>query len=476
MITYGNKSTIKNAFLVAFICSAIPFNSSHSAVHLSTTETGSAIIVPFYTVSNQMNTLLSLNNTTGDNKAVKIHFKEAKNGDLLASFNVYLTGYDMWTMGMGQVPSINGARMRMVSNDESCTVGFPNNQDIAMSNDWLWENGIIEIIEMGTVDPTEAPLVHRNCELIDQMWQTDQVWANNNEDQMSAASGGLHAEVTLMDIEQGHSANIPIIHMNNFLGNDNIQHTAAGEPTPNLSSGSKESLVMIDGQAIATTWPTGYEAVSALLMHNTLRNEYNLDPIVAAKTDWIVSFPTMSYHLSNPNTIKPFRSNNMNDVWFPYFYSHNISIFNRSGFETYFSCGLGTCPPIPTDTVQHTVVNFVTQAAENYYQHPINPLLTNASANNTQIIVVPNGYSGYSHEFENGTIRITLDPNHGYTVANDRGTESSDSNIRHEYYGLPVVGFTYSSFTNAAAQPGLLAQYAFLREHFGHQKVIVNPE
>ncbi len=359
----------------------------------------------------------------------------------------------------------------MVSNDESCTVGFPNNEDIAIDEDWLWENGTIEIIEMGTVDPTEAPLVHRNCEMIKQMWQSGEVWANNSKNQMTAATGGLHAEVTLMDVEQGHSANIPIIHMDGFYGEDNIQHTAAGDETPDLSTGTKDSLLIVDGQAINTTWPTGYEAVSALLMKSTLNNEFNLDQAVAAQTEFIASFPTAHYHLNNESSQLPFSvsPNNSGYFKFPHYYSHNIAYFNRESELDLFQCIVGLCPPIPTDLIKGSVVNFIAKNPSNEREE-YQSILTSNQSENTIDFYTPFG------AFDNGKFLLNLGSEVNQSIVNDRGNQTNNALIMHEYHGLPVVGFTYTKFTNANAQPGLLAQYAFVREHFGEQHIEIGEQ
>ena len=453
--------------LTATLLFALCLTNSQAAVHLSSDKTGSAIIVPFYTVSNQMNTLLSLNNTTDDNKAIKIHIKEAKSGDLLASFNVYLTAQDMWTMGMGQVPSIDGGRIRMVSNDQSCTIGFPNNEDIPVDEDWLWEHGTIEIIEMGTVGDIEAwQTMENDCEAIVGYWNDSQMWANNSEDQLSAATGGLHAEVTLMDVEQGHSANIPIIHMNGFYGEDNIQHTAAGDETPDLSTGTKDSLVIVDGQAINTTWPTGYEAVSALLMKSTLTNEFNIEPEVAARTEWIISLPTLIYHKNNTQSKLPFDFKFSDIFWFPHSLGNTV-YFDREGVGQPSTCGL--CDPVPPyEVVNHAVNNFWF-LSNRYHENPYPTLSSELSSNlkrfKVDLYTDPQTLSG--------KVNLNLIQGNGANQENNRGRDSSNPNNMHAFYGLPVVGFSYTKFANANAQPGLLAQYAFVRKHFGEKKVVI---
>ncbi|WP_154223708.1 hypothetical protein [Marinicella rhabdoformis] len=441
---------------------------AHSAVHLSPTDTGSAIIVPFYTVANQMNTLLTLNNTKDETKAVKIHIKEAAQGAVVASFNVYLTPQDMWTFGMGS----DNRKLKMISNDASCALGFPNNQTISPENNWLWTNGIIEIIEMGVVNEVE-PLNPDNlsCAAVSALWESGGQWFLDNESAMLPATGGLHAEVTLMDVEQGHSANIPVIHMGGFYGEDKIQHTAAGLDIPNLASGTHNSMVIHNGELIETTWPTGYEAISALLMKSTLTNEFNSEPEVLAQTELVISIPTLFYHLNSQDTVAPF--DRAQAFWFPYLY-RNISFFDRGGTERKGTCP--RCDPPPPENLRHSVNNF------RLLYHDMGDLyfssLLSATSDIAPDINAANELWLWEQDYvaantTNGKISFNLSRSTGPRSENDRGRDSTNSSIMHLYIGLPVVGFTYTKFTNANAQPGLLAQYAFVREHFGEKKIIL---
>lgn len=436
--------------------------AASAAVHISPNKTGQAIIVPFYTVSNQMNTLLSLNNTRDETKAIKIHIKEANQGQAVASFNVYLAPQDMWTMGMGQF----GGEFKMISFDSSCTTGFMNNQAIQTEDDWLWENGTIEIIEMGVVDTHEIfNLGPINCETLSAYWQDGGTWADDSEAHIRPATIGLHAEVTLMDVEQGHAANIPVIHLDGFYGDDDIQHTAAGADAPNLDSGTHDSLVMYDGEAITTRWPTGYEAVSALLMKNTLSNEYNLEPGVLAKTDWIISLPTLHYHLNNPSSNKPFKVSE-DGVWIPGQYDYSLLYFDREGNGSTYFCPV-ICTPVPPGMINHSVTNF---ALINSFPTTVTPLLTNLGSENTQPLSVLDYFYPPNTE-QNGKLIFSLREDGGHTIPNDRGKSTHSDNLTHTYHGLPVAGFTYTQFTNSVAQPDLLAQYAFVRKHFGRKRI-----
>ena len=82
------------------------------AVNLAPEGLGQALIYPYYTVRNgangfAYNTLLSVVNTTGSAKAVKVRFLEGKNSKEVLDFNLYLSHNDVWTAGV--IPTADGA-------------------------------------------------------------------------------------------------------------------------------------------------------------------------------------------------------------------------------------------------------------------------------------------------------------------------------------------------------------------------------
>ncbi len=455
--------------LGCLLLSAVTSTQVKSAVHISSDDTGQAIIVPFFTVSNQMATYVSLDNSSSDIKAVKVHIKEAQQGATITSFNIYLRPNDMWVMAM-----INGLLgPHIISPDESCSLGDFYYHYTPTQEGWLWENGIIEVFEMGVIEATDGiDANHIDCEALSDMWEDGGTWANDSETHFSPATGGLHAEVTLLDVAQGHASNIPVIHLAGFYGDDDIQHTPVGAETPNLASGTRDSLILLDGEAITTRWPTGYEAVSALLMTTKVYNEFNVEPGVAAKTDWIVSFPTLFYHLSNDEYQFPFYT--LDDGFiFPTYTSENIRYWNREGESFFYTCPL-SCPPpqVEAPSLNHSVNNMVV-FSEN--DEPLSgvPMLTGIGALNTHQTQVEGGQSE-EFDFDSGKRLIDTEFFNGIGFFNSRGRDPINGNIGHMYYGIPVVGFTYTRFTNTNAQPGRLAQYAFVRGHFGKQSVAIN--
>ena len=80
---------------------------SASAVYVNNNGLGDALIIPYYTVNNGLNTLVSITNTTDTSKAIKINIREGLNGYSVTSYNVYLSSFDTWTFVL--VPAVSTA-------------------------------------------------------------------------------------------------------------------------------------------------------------------------------------------------------------------------------------------------------------------------------------------------------------------------------------------------------------------------------
>src|SRR5512145_1896852 len=89
-----------------------------NAVYVNNEGLGEALIYPYYTVRNGTDTLISVVNSTGSAKAVKVRFLEGKNSKEVLDFNLFLSAYDVWTAAVTGSPT--GAVMR--TTDRSCTV------------------------------------------------------------------------------------------------------------------------------------------------------------------------------------------------------------------------------------------------------------------------------------------------------------------------------------------------------------------
>ncbi len=113
--------------VVAVILSTLSFvTTSHGAVKLSHNGHGEMLMAPFYSVANNVSTLISIKNTQrGESKAVKVRFNESGSGIAVLEFNLYLNPSDSWAAAL----SMNDqGEILLTSNDSSCTFGFNSPQ------------------------------------------------------------------------------------------------------------------------------------------------------------------------------------------------------------------------------------------------------------------------------------------------------------------------------------------------------------
>lgn len=98
------------------VMAGVPNQSA--AVSVSTNGSGSAVVVPYYTVNGGWETLVNITNTTANSLAVKVRLHEARNGRSVMNFNVALSPLDVWTAFIQ--PDADG-RPVLRTTDTSCT-------------------------------------------------------------------------------------------------------------------------------------------------------------------------------------------------------------------------------------------------------------------------------------------------------------------------------------------------------------------
>ncbi len=468
------KTPLKQiAGLCLFFISTCQLNA---AMHLSHTNQGQAIIFPYFSVANGLHTYFSINNHTGAAKAIKVNIREAK-GSPMYSFNLYLSAHDIWTLALG---TENGF-ITSLTFDQSCVLNY-NNPDPSAANSWEWQTGLIEVIEMGNFTDTDNTFFSANgeanadsCPQIASAWESGGVWETNTNTDLSAVSGGLTGQVSVIDVANGFTFQVPPTIIKDFFPAGSIKHFPPTSALPDLNSGTKNSLVIHKGAAITTQWPTGYEAVSALLMKTQTENEFNIAPTVNGKSEWIISFPTLNYHLANSQTSKPFTRVNSTDSDNIFVFSDRNNflnlMFDREGNNYYTYYAGDPVPPLLATTFNSAVnTQVITQ----------NPVVEGGQISTTSTI------SGEARDNVKTTVLSYLAGSPGledvvsgkivermiYTV-NDRGVNSTT--LQQQYYhGLPFVAFSYYQYTNGNAAPGLLAKYA--NAQLNHSEVKIESE
>jgi hypothetical protein len=260
-------------------------------------------------------------------KALKIRFSEGKNGRDVLNFNVYLSPYDIWTAAVVNTP--DGAKL--VTADKSCTApaspaGGRDFTSFAYSGAALegilqsggdgattsldrTREGYFEIIEMGTITNTaiNAAITHTsgvpaNCAVVQaatmDMGPSSTLVVGGQSARAFKATGGLSGTASLINVAGGTDYGYAPVVLEAFFPPvpENIWNPP-GSIFPDLSFSDLTSLVTYKGSVVSSTWNYGADAVSALLMHDNIINEYVLDSATLSGTDWVITMPTKHYNV-----------------------------------------------------------------------------------------------------------------------------------------------------------------------------------
>lgn len=292
------------------------------AVYVNADGLGQTLLYPYYTAESGNDTYINVVNTTDRVKAVKVRFVEGMNSVEVLDFNLYLSPKDHWSAVV--TANADGAIVKTV--DTSCTVpaipaaGQPFStflfKDDSVNGADRTRAGYVEIIEMGTVDDfgydegetnlavaaTHVDGVPANCGALRSAWASGGVWSGDTDSRnptrhMSGNMGGLYGYGVLINVNEGTDATYDAIALDDFVEPyGRILHAAPGNSSPALNSADPFAVV-IDGDNI---WEVDFEfsdaggldAVSAVLMHDAIMNDFVLEPTISAGTDWVVTMPT----------------------------------------------------------------------------------------------------------------------------------------------------------------------------------------
>lgn len=447
-------------------CLMLLINTCWAAVHISETGTGQAAVISYYTVNNDLNTLVSVRNNDDIGKAIKVTIRESRLTEAVRSINVYLDAHDQWSVAL-----LKGEDdLKLISNDDSCALSFPINENGEPAPEppldyWQWETGTIQVIEMGSIDVNDSGSVFAGeklstqCNEITAAWSVNGFWENDPNAHLGPVSGGLSVSGSVIDVTQGFAFEIPTLMMEGFYPPETIDHQNPFDWLPNLDSGTNQSLINHDGQAITTTWPTAYEAVSALLMTTSAANTYDLDANFGAISEWVISIPTLHHHILNEPSA-PFRADSTGVLFPDQITRGSYTVYDLTG-KAYETVCTAFCVPTQPSYIQHSVLTYSLGSIHEERDSLLGgPLGANVYAFNLDRFVP---------WIAQGTLKIHLDKEL-FSRGNDRGVSSTDGSM-HIYAGLPVMGFAVQMFRNANAQPGLLAAYATSHSHITERSI-----
>lgn len=496
------------------------------AVYLSPQGIGQALIFPYYGVNGGNQTVVSVVNTANDVKAVAVRFHESRNARTVLEFHLYLAPFDVWTGALFALDA-NGAA-NLVTLDNSCTVPringnetlpalgtlryapFRNVQYSGPANDGGGQSpmrtreGHIEVIEMGVLQPGPGPgqlaeeATHATagtppgCASLDAAWRPGGAWADGGAAaNTNAPTGGLFGSGAVIDVANGTMFAYDADAIGGFFATGNPAddlHFApvSGRPTFNdARTGPPEAPVSstVFSEASpdafeASTWNrttpnrlAGVDAVSAVLMHDAIHNEYTTDPTLGAATEWVVTFPTKRFYVDDVAfggpSVLPTLSN----------FRVAIAPFSGLGFtQTSGGALVGSfaCEDVTFEVHDREARTTRFDPGSEYHPFPsqlcegVNVLTLDQTGAESAVLGTPSTRSqNLDVDFRDGWVRMRLDPissdtgrYSGFVAERDARSADGDS-----YRGLPLTGFQVVNVVNANAQPGVLANYGGLRRH-----------
>jgi len=334
----------KNLISLAVAASVLGGAAVQAGQYVNPDNTGQVLLFPFYNADNGNSTNMHITNTTGKAKAVKIRFVEYKNSDEVLDFNLYLSPYDHFAFGVVADP--NGTGAAIMTRDNSCTVpalGSANppydgtteenadgsttriqpfvNYQYAKDADATIERtltGHVEVIEMGVLVNVGADAktqwadfakhgatgVPANCAGIVAGFPT----AFAADDGVTAQEGGLYGMAYHIDVAAATAFGFEATAVDDWADGDG-NHTDPGSTRPSLLDGTQVATIHTGtgaNQYTEITAPNSSQAISAILMTESLNNEVLVNTAVGGMTDWVVTFPTKRLHVDQVTAIAPY--------------------------------------------------------------------------------------------------------------------------------------------------------------------------
>ena len=472
---------------------ALGVATAANAMTLGVHGAGQVLIYPYYNVNGGNGTLISIVNANQEGKALKVRFREALNGRVVADFNLYLSPWDVWVGQVFDTSADGSGAAAIATNDNSCTVPaftplggqgpksllFGNaaysggNSDGGPGTLARTHEGYFEVIEMGVVtNATKNSLtaithvvgLPAHCSQVNDAWAAQGYWTQAPTTDLDPPTGGLYGSEAVLNVAQGtmYTANAEAVDGFSTVA----QHSAPGSATPDLNTASKTAGIVsaffpVRGDMIRADYAKSEDAVSALFMADSLFNEYVVDPAVAATSDWVVTLPTKRFYTdpkllgASAQALPPF------DLPFDAVEGGTScspidpEIFNREEDALSRACGFTVCPQTRPSFALCYGANVLTLGSD---VSLFGTHLTHISADHTSVIDVPSS-------FVSGQLHIDLRAGVDGDSTLDHLLASTNGPLLH---GLPAFGFLAVQYVNGNVTPGVLANYSGSFPHRSH--------
>jgi hypothetical protein len=452
---------IKRKLLAAALMAAGIGGGDARAVYLDVDGVGQALIYPYYTVqmtgADSWNTYISVVNQRDKAKALRVRFREGRNGREVAGFNLFLAPNDVWTGAVVPVSSQDSSAAKVITADISCTnpafsvpgLVFSSALFTGALSDGLGagldrtREGYFEMIEMATLTGvTAAAVTHNsagtpaNCGLVR---TTGPLPAATLE----PPTGGLSGTLTLINVNSGMDMGLNAVALAELTTAPFYRSYDDPYPDFNAAEVTPESHITANGVSYDLKWSRGVDAVSSVLMSPEVINEYVLDQATASGTDWVLNFPTRRFYADGQPPFAPIG---------PIGFGQGVDTqwFNREERST----SPGTCGGLEDFPCPHVPALF--PAAILPIPDPAPGVTTSAVLGSSNLIYL----DGMSPTFTSGWMRLSFSPavfrlvSEPGSAAEDHLTGASTTG-RFVVGGVPVAGFMVRTFKNGTLLCGV---------------------
>jgi len=156
--------------------------------------------------------------------------------------------------------------------------------------------GYVEIIEMGSLvdESTTAGYITHSGGVPD---DCSAITNSQSSADLTVPTGGLFGGITLVNVLAGEDYTEDAVALEQFRTDEAFDEP--GSIKPDLRDADNNWTVFtsaVGGGAVSGLTVNGIDAVSAVLMHNNVLNEFVLDVPTLSQTSWVVTFPTKRYY------------------------------------------------------------------------------------------------------------------------------------------------------------------------------------
>ncbi len=502
-----------SSLLAALATGGLVAGVPEKAMHFARDGSGQVLIFPYYSINSNetaltaKQTLISIVNTTDRAKAARLFFHEGRNGRVVGELTLYLAPFDTWVGALFSVAHDGAANL--VTFDRSCTVpalresttlprlanGVPymtfsnasytgRNNDSGPDDLKRTGEGYMTLIELGEVLPggngTLAAMTHAPdgvppaCLQLVNAWAPNGYWTQDHLANFAPPGGGIAGSAYPIDVLNGTMLLVEADVIENFSAR--VLNSPPGQGVPDLSdvnAGDSNQRIavdlILDGTPTRLYYPLAprpIDAVSALFMAESVRNQFVTSASLGGASEWVLNFPTKHYYVGESaiglQPLPPFISlfpiaGDRGTAPVPF----SVEAWTRDGVAadcTVYLCEdavVGVRPPAPP--VQLNFVTNVISFNQSDLEHPQSLILGAERSFPLDIYHPDYDVGGMAHE---GAMVLRF----ANAQAGTGPTLAHDMNGRR-LYGMPVQGFWVASYTNIAVTPGVLANYSDSIKH-----------